>query len=69
MCDCIATTNAFLKDRNTQILVPMFGPQRPFVETVKLDDKKRGKPAMMFASNCPFCGEKYPDSKPATAEL
>ena len=60
MCDCIEKTNGFLAEHNTKIELPWFGPQRPFVVTMKVDDKKRGKPRMMFASCCPFCGEKYP---------
>lgn len=67
MCDCIKTANAFLADRNTRITLPLFGPQRPFVQTEKLDDKKRGKPSFMFANHCPFCGEKYPASRSEAA--
>lgn len=62
-CECIETVNAELAPRNTKIVIPMFGPQRPFVETCKLDDKKRGKPVGLFASFCPFCGVKYEDAK------
>lgn len=61
MCDCIQAANKFLAEHNTRIELPWFGPQRPFVQTMKLDDKKRGKPKMMFASRCPFCGERYPE--------
>jgi hypothetical protein len=64
MCECIKTANKFLAEHNTKIEMPWLGPQRPFVLTMKLDDKKRGKPQMMFASCCPFCGEKYPEAKP-----
>lgn len=71
MCDCIKTVNEFLALHNTKIELPWMGPQRPFVQTMKLDDKKRGKPKMMFASCCPFCGERYPEAgkKIAPAEL
>ncbi len=61
-CECIAEVNKKLAERNTQILLPMFvmkGPVVPFVETRKLNEKKRGKPVAMFASFCPFCGLKY----------
>jgi hypothetical protein len=58
MCDCIKTTNAHLLQHNTRIMLPMLGPQLPFVETMKVDSKKRGLPVKMFASYCPFCGEK-----------
>ena len=32
---------------------------RVIVSTMKLDEKKRIKPISLFASYCPFCGEKY----------
>ncbi|UQD69244.1 hypothetical protein JEY40_24830 [Bradyrhizobium japonicum] len=58
MCDCIEKTNTHLAQHNTKIMLPWVGPKLPFVETIKLDEKKRGKPVKMFASHCPFCGEK-----------
>ncbi len=61
-CSCIEVVNAELASRNTQIHLPMFvvrGTPKPFVETIKLDDKKRGKPIAVFASYCPFCGIQY----------
>lgn len=64
MCDCITTANEFLAEHNTKIELPMWtssGKRTPFVQTVKLDDKKRGKPKMIFASCCPFCGERFGD--------
>lgn len=67
-CACIAEVDDFLKAKNTKILLPMFGLQRPFVETVKADDKKRGKPVSMFASFCPFCGVKYAEPASRTEE-
>jgi hypothetical protein len=59
MCDCMDEVNAKLAERNTKIELPWFGPQLPRVITMKLDDKKRGKPMGMFCTFCPFCGEKY----------
>ena len=59
MCNCIANTDALLARHNTRIHVPFIGRQIPFVETIKLDEKKRGKPIKLFASFCPFCGEPY----------
>jgi len=62
MCDCIAKANDHLAQFNTKIEVPIWtrsGRLTPFVQTVKVDDRKRGKPKLMFASHCPFCGEKY----------
>ena len=61
MCECIARVNKHLAEFNSVIELPWAGPQRPFVLTMKKDEKKRGKPKMMFASYCPFCGEKYPE--------
>jgi hypothetical protein len=31
-----------------------------YVKTEKVDTSKRGKPASMVCSHCPFCGEKLP---------
>jgi hypothetical protein len=62
MCDCIKTANEHLAQFNTKIELPFWtrsGARAPFVLTMKIDPKKRGKPKMMFASCCPFCGEKY----------
>lgn len=64
-CTCIEVVNARLKEHNAQILLPMFvsngSTARPFIETTKLDEKKRGKPPSMLASYCPFCGAHYED--------
>ncbi len=65
MCDCLKTANEHLKEFNTKIEVPMWtasGRLTPFVTTCKIDDKKRGKPKLMFASCCPFCGERYAEA-------
>lgn len=62
MCDCIETANRHLADFNTRIELPLWtasGARTPFVQTMKIDEKKRGKPKMIFASYCPFCGERY----------
>jgi hypothetical protein len=62
MCDCIETANKHLAEFNTKIELPMWtssGKLTPFVLTTKINEKKRGKPQMIFASCCPFCGEKY----------
>lgn len=69
MCDCIRKINEDLANnhasRNTQILTPILAMQTgiagivAFVETCKLDESKRGKPASMQATYCPFCGTKY----------
>lgn len=60
MCDCIKTTNAMLREHNCHLVSTMFSkPEVVVVETVKIDSKKRGKPPLVLASYCPFCGEKY----------
>jgi hypothetical protein len=62
MCDCIDDVNKHLAKHNTRIMLPIWtgnGVIKPFVETEKVDTKKRGKPRRMFAAHCPFCGEKY----------
>jgi hypothetical protein len=67
MCDCIKNINEHLAGYNTKITVPIWTASdgRPsFVETSKIDEKKRGKPKSVFASCCPFCGEKYSDNRP-----
>lgn len=64
MCSCIETINADLAARamNTKVELPLIGPQKAMVRTAKADEKARKKPAILFASHCPFCGEKYPDA-------
>ena len=62
MCDCIERVNDHLGRFNTKIELPLWsasGVLNPFVSTVKLNDKKRGKPRLMACTYCPFCGEKY----------
>lgn len=68
MCECILTVNQELAQHNTRIHMPIIGPKIPFVETIKVDEKRRGKPVRMFATYCPFCGEKYPAER-TTGEL
>lgn len=65
MCDCIVTINADLAQRgmNTAIETPLIGPAKAMIRTVKADDKKREKPAILFAAFCPVCGAKYPDKE------
>lgn len=66
MCDCIKRVNSHLAKFNTEIELPLWtsnGQITPFIQTMKVDDKKRGKPRLMFAIHCPFCGEKYQKSQ------
>lgn len=69
MCNCIAEMNQKLAEGgyNAAILTNLFGPQKATVDTYKPDEKKRGKPPIVIASYCPFCGEKYAFEKKATA--
>ena len=69
MCDCMDTVNVKLAEHNTKIELPWFGPQLPRLITMKVDQKKRGKPMGIFATFCPFCGVKYQqneDREPVT---
>lgn len=58
-CTCIADVNKDLAEHNGQIVCTMFGTSKAIVSTYKLDEKRRGKPPIMVASYCPFCGERY----------
>lgn len=69
MCECNAKMNALLDARgsNTVISEPLLirkeslalssGPVT--IVTTKKDSGKRQKPITVFASYCPFCGDKY----------
>lgn len=65
MCDCIPNINKMLEADNTRLHQPMmvFGGgdagKMLFVETEQIE-KGRGKKKAkaLFASHCPFCGEK-----------
>lgn len=66
MCGCIERINEHLAKTNTKIELPMWtasGQITPFVVTMKIDQKKRGKPTSVFASHCPFCGVSLVSSK------
>ena len=56
MCECIERVNERLVEHNTVLNSNILNKKQLFVETTKLDKKKRGKPIMMSASFCPFCG-------------
>jgi hypothetical protein len=68
VCDCNKRMNEALKEYNTMLVTNLIGPPHALVLTDKIDSKKRGKPMMMFASYCPFCGEKYPRKEGGDAE-
>ena len=72
MCDCIARTNARLKEKgiNSKVVSPFIlkkdlsafeSVKKCLVVTEKADDLKREKPINLLATHCPFCGEKYPE--------
>jgi hypothetical protein len=68
MCNCIEAMDKHLAKVNTRIGMAlmvnvMTGRKaemqaRPIVVTVKVDEKKRGRPKTALASFCPFCGIK-----------
>lgn len=69
MCDCIKKVNEALKeaDTNTVLDVPMTinlgthktRADRLTVPTVKANSRNKKKKQTIFATYCPFCGEKY----------
>lgn len=69
-CDCISTVDAMLAERNTRIMLPivlMSGhTPRPMIVTEQIETGRGKKKAVgMFATFCPFCGDRY---DPAPAE-
>lgn len=70
MCNCIDMSVKALEEKkiNTSLVIPItfrtdgkVSADRLTVGTEKRDFSKREKPVTIFASFCPFCGEKYPD--------
>ena len=69
MCNCIELSTKALDEtgRNTALNVPIsvdfkngkLCTPRLTVGVVKKDESKREKPTLIFATYCPFCGEKY----------
>ena len=60
--DCVKRVNEQLADHNTRLswAIGVIGSEGELIQlaTCKADEKKRGRPALMFASHCPFCGVK-----------
>ncbi|MGE4529573.1 MAG: hypothetical protein AB7D00_14510 [Rhodospirillaceae bacterium] len=61
MCNCIDESNKLLSEQNATLSHTFIGPRRVIIATLKKDDKKRGRPPVLAANFCPFCGEKYPE--------
>lgn len=60
-CDCLEGINEKLAEHNTEVVITWYPIVRPLIETAKIDSKKRGKPMLVAASFCPFCGVEYQD--------
>lgn len=60
--DCVRRVNLLMDGQNTvisqAISVGNSSRELIIVATSKKDPRRRGKPAVMFASHCPFCGRK-----------
>lgn len=71
MCNCIEEVSEKLKPHGCGLDVPLIIPRdakapmppaKVAVRTYRLDFNKRKTPALVVASFCPFCGEKYPEA-------
>lgn len=60
-CDCRSVVNATLLPHNTELACNYIDADPCLVLTVKIHEKVRGKPMLVSASYCPFCGKKYLD--------
>ncbi len=60
--DCVQRVNEKLREHNTQLhtAYSLTDPMRELIhiKTTKLDPTQRGRPLSLFATYCPFCGEK-----------
>jgi len=68
MCDCIDKLNAQLKEGGHNMVISQsFGIHGTIPNAKVLTEKRdlavKKKPIHVFATFCPFCGEKYPDLK------
>lgn len=73
MCDCISTVNAMLAEHNTALTVPIQfggGPARLVVDTHQIESGRgKKKAAIMCATFCPFCGERYVPEQATPASI
>lgn len=68
-CNCVEGVDAMLAERNTRIMMPITfgGPSRPMIVTDQIETGRGKKRACgMFATFCPFCGERY---EPTVSEI
>ncbi len=68
MCDCREAVNKRLESSNARIAYGFtFSHDNgvgmelspPMIELEKIDKAKRGKPPILLATCCPFCGERF----------
>lgn len=71
-CDCIKNTEEALKPHGIELDLPVLinkdssqAADRVIVQTRKLGDfyRRKKSPVTLFATFCPFCGEKYQEKK------
>jgi hypothetical protein len=68
MCECVNTINEDLKPNGQMLNIDLLS-NRPMITLVRVDkwisENRRGKHRAIFASFCPWCGEKYPEKDSA----
>lgn len=57
-CNCKDEVNAWLAQHNTRLDFNYMNEGDIFIKTIKVNEGKRGRPAAMLATYCPFCGVK-----------
>lgn len=67
MCNCHGRINAKLKEKNARLVTgfhlaadSIMKSLPPIIALEKIDTSKRGKPPILIATYCPFCGERFP---------
>ena len=59
MCDCIGNVDKFLSNVNTEVVVNMSDEKRVKLATQRVNRSRRKGPVSLYATYCPFCGQKY----------